>query len=228
MIQDLKGSAAKTIEHVSLDRITTTASSTQLTREPFLHRMRLFHGSFSNESYWKILIRPFFCLINPAVLWSTLVIAFTTLWVIGIAFLVAEIYAPPPFLLNAAEIGYISAGPVVGGLLGCVICGSISDPIARYLTSKNNGIYEPEFRLPIMVGVPVTCSIGYFLLGKLLSEGAGPVVASVLWGLVFISVQVVAVSTGAYIVDAYRDISVDIFIIAMSVKNFIWFGFTCQ
>jgi hypothetical protein len=116
----------------------------------------------------------------------------------------------------------------VGGLLGCIACGLICDPVARYLTRKNNGVYEPEFRLPMMVVVPIVSNIGYFLFGNLIQQGQRPVGASIMFCLVFVSVQFAAVSTGAYIVDAFRDVSVGIFVISMTFKSFIFFGFTCK
>lgn len=70
--------------------------------------------------------------------------------------------------------------------------------------------------------------VSSFLFGNLIQQGQTPVAASVMFGVVFVSVQLVAVSTGAYVVDAFRDISVEVFIISMTVKNFIWFGFTCK
>ncbi len=149
-------------------------------------------------------------------------------------------------MLDTAQLGYIAFGPVVGGSIGCILCGALSDPVARYMTRKNNGIYEPEFRLPLMLLLPVVSTIGYFLFGNLITQGKSPVAAAAMWGLVFVSVQVAAVSTGtlfplsyfftlliewfpgAYIVDAFRDISVEAFIISMTVKNFLWFGFSCR
>lgn len=52
--------------------------------------------------------------------------------------------------------------------------------------------------------------------------------ADVVYGLCFVTVQMVGVSTGAYLVDAFREISVEIFIISMAFKNFIFFAFTCK
>lgn len=109
---------------------------------------------------------------------------------------IAQIFSAPPYLLNTAQLGYIAFGPVVGGLLGCILCGALSDPIARWMTRKNNGIYEPEFRLPLMAILPVVSTIGYFLFGNLINQGKSPVAAAAMWGLVFVSVQVAAVSTG--------------------------------
>ncbi|KAH8645576.1 major facilitator superfamily domain-containing protein [Ilyonectria robusta] len=204
----------------------TEISTAAPAREHYLGRMKPYHGSFSDESLLKMLTRPFFVLINPAVAWSILMVSFCSVWVIGISLVIAQIFSAPPYLLNTAQLGYIAFGPVIGGSIGCIICGALSDPVARWMTKRNNGIYEPEFRLPLMLLLPFVSTIGYFLFGNLITEGKSPVAAAAMWGVVFVSVQVAAVSTGAYIVDAFRDISVEAFIISMTVKNFLWFGFS--
>lgn len=198
------------------------------TRESYAQRLRPFHGVFTDDALWKMIVKPFYILINPAILWSCLIIAFTTVWIVVISSVIAQAFAVPPFSLTIAQQGYMSAGPLVGGLLGCICCGLVCDPIARYLTKKNKGIYEPEFRLPMMIAVPVVSTMGYFLFGNLIQQGQNPVCASVMFGLVFVSVQFAAVSTGSYIIDAFRDINVEVFIISMTLKNFMFFGFTCE
>jgi hypothetical protein len=219
---------AEAIQDETLKTTMTATTATSYTRESFFSRMKPFHGSFSDDALVKMLIRPFFCLLNPAITWAILIVAFASVWVIGISIVIAQIFSAPPFLLNTAQLGYIGAGPTVGGFLGCILCGALSDPIARFFTRRNNGIYEPEFRLPLMALLPVVSTIGYFCFGNLITQGKSPVAASAMWGLVFVAVQVAAVSTGAYIVDAFRDISVEAFIIQMTVKNFLWFGFSCE
>lgn len=228
VIQELKHGATSSHKETGIERTITSSSAVLTPRESFFHRMRLFHGSFSSESVFKIYIRPFYLLLNPVVVWIILVVSFTSVWIIGTSILISQIFAPPPFLLNTAQLGYMGVGPVVGGIIGCILCGAVSDPIARFLTRRNNGTYEPEFRLPMLVALPIISAISYFLLGNLIKGGYGVVAASALWGLAFITVQIAAVSTGGYIVDAFRDVSVEIFIISMTAKNFIWFGFSCK
>jgi hypothetical protein len=206
----------------------TVTTTTNHIREPYLRRILPFHGTFSNDSLFSMIIRPFYVLLNPVVTWSILVVSMTSTWVIVLGFSTAQAFSPPPYNLDATHLGYMSAGPLLGGLIGCIICGFVSDPIVRYMTRKNNGIYEPEFRLPLMICVPIVSTIGYFLFGHIIAEGQSPIAAAAMWGVVFASVQFVGVSTGAYIVDAFRDISVDVFIISMTVKNFVFFGFTCK
>lgn len=239
-----KSQSAAHIE--SLEKTVTEPSTTAPpARENYLERMQPYHGSFSDESLLKMISRPLFVLINPVVAWSVLMISFCSVWVIGISLVIAQIFAAPPYLLNTAQLGYIGFGPVVGGSIGCLVCAALSDPVARWMTRRNNGIYEPEFRLPLMAMLPFVSTIGYFVFGNVITEGKSPVTAAAMWGVVFVSVQVAAVSTGtllmllncsamligdflgAYIVDAFRDISVETFIISMTVKNFLWFGFSC-
>ena len=215
-------------EQYGLGRTLTRNSATAIPRQTIMQRLKPYHGPFLKEPLYKTIIRPFFVLANPIVLWSILIVSFASLWVIAIALCLAQVYSAPPFLLNTAEIGYISGGPMVGGFLGCIISGLLSDPIVRWLTQRNKGIYEPEFRLPIMILVPIASAIGYFGFGAVVSQGKSPVLGAVFWGIAFVAVQVAAVSTGGYIVDAFRDVSIEIFIISMTFKNFLWFGFSCK
>lgn len=226
----MKGNVSAHLENPELKdlQLARTNTSTFKPRETFVQRLKPYHGTFTDESLIKMIIKPFFVLLNPVVTWSILVVSFASLWVIAIALVVAQIFSAPPYLFNTAQVGYISAGPMVGGFLGCLLCGLISDPIARWLTRRNNGVYEPEFRLPMMILVPIVSAIGYFSFGSIITSGKSAVAAAAMWGVTFVAVQVAAVSTGAYIVDAFRDISVEVFIISMTAKNFLWFGFSCK
>lgn len=51
---------------------------------------------------------------------------------------------------------------------------------------------------------------------------------SVLWGVTSGPLQLLMTVVGTYITDSYRDISVGIFITTMVIKNFVFFGFTCE
>jgi hypothetical protein len=128
---------AEAVQDETLKTTMTATTATSYTRESFFSRMKPFHGSFSDDSLVKMLIRPFFCLLNPAITWAILIVAFASVWVIGISIVIAQIFSAPPFLLNTAQLGYIGAGPTAGGFLGCILCGALSDPIARFFTRRN-------------------------------------------------------------------------------------------
>jgi hypothetical protein len=97
---------------------TASTANTIEARDSFLKRMMPVTGTFTEESILKMVVRPFFILLNPAVLWSVISIAIPTLWLVGFSFVIAQIFSAPPYLLNTQQLGYLSAGPVVGGTLG--------------------------------------------------------------------------------------------------------------
>lgn len=131
-------------EH-ELNRIMTSSTTgIGAGREPYLSRLKPFHGTFTDQSLLKITIKPFFVLMNPVVCWSILIVAFSSLWVIAIALCVAQIYSVPPYLLTTTKIGYISAGPTIGGFLGCILAGSISDQLLGSLLEKTKGYMSPN------------------------------------------------------------------------------------
>jgi len=46
----------------------------------------------------------------------------------------------PPWHFDAAHIGYVGAGPFIGGLVGSLVCGFFGDHVIKYLTIKNKGV----------------------------------------------------------------------------------------
>ena len=57
----------------------------------------------------------------------------------------------PPVKFNAAETGYTYGAAFFGGLVGFVFSGFFADWSAAALTRLNNGVYEPEFRIVLVI-----------------------------------------------------------------------------
>lgn len=162
-----------------------------------------------------MLIKPFAVLVNPAIIWAVIMLAFPILWLVGISLVNAQIFFAPSYLLTTARLGYLSAGPVIGGVIACVLCGWLSDFVAKTMSRRNNGIYEPEFRLLLIAGLALVSAIGYFLFGNLITEGTSVVGIVAIFALTSAGPQFAAVNVGTYIVDAFRDISTPVFIITV-------------
>ena len=225
MLDEIKSSKAGSKELETLERAESAAPS----RISIWRRMLPWSGNtYSEAPLWRLVLSPFLITINPAVLWATLTISFPVLWVVGISLVVAQIFSAPPYLLTPAEIGYISAGPIIAGCLANLLCAFLSDWSAKWLSRRNGGKYEPEFRLFLLIGLFVCAALGYYLFGYLISKGASTVAISVVYAIIVAGIQFSAVTVGTYMVDAYRTISVDVFIIGMVFKNFLFFGFSCR
>lgn len=229
MINAMKTSQAEHKENKDLERIQTTQSTVPPARQSFVRRMAPWSGqTYSNVPLTRLILSPLLIIYNPAVIWASITIAFPVLWLVGITVVVAQIFSSPPYSMSPKDIGYLSAGPIVAGMLANIVIGSLSDWSVKLLSRRNRGLYEPEFRLFIVVGLFICAAIGYFLIGYLISEQSSTVGISVAYGITLAGCQFSAVAVGTYIVDAYRAISVDVFINAMVFKNFLFFGFTCK
>ncbi len=114
----------------------------------FLKRLSLYNGTFTKEPLWKIFVRPFFLPILPAVLWATLVFASTIGFLVGISSNFAVALAAPPYNFTTLQSSLTFIGGLVGSLLGIPAGGHMGDWIAMRATRRNDGIREPEHRLP--------------------------------------------------------------------------------
>ncbi|KAJ5152553.1 uncharacterized protein N7482_009031 [Penicillium canariense] len=226
-LEEIKSGATHTesSDLAGLD-LTTMTSTIPLPRDSFVRRMKPWSTTYTEDSIIKMTLRPAIVLLNPVILWAVLIIAVTQLWSVCTAFLIAQIFGPPPYLLNTAQVGYIGAGPIISIIVCCILYGIMADPLAKALAKRNNGIFEPEFRLVPMIISPILSSLGYFLFGNLIAKGVTPIGASAVWALSSGSIIFIGNPLSNYLVDAFRDSSVEVFIASMGIKNFLFFGFS--
>lgn len=194
-------------------------------KKTWSQELTVFTGTYSNENVFQLIIAPLAVLTNLAVSWILLLNSMSVVLYVVIAFVLSQLFSAPPYLLNPESIGYLSFGPFIGGALGTIILGALSDPFIKWCARHNKGIYEPEYRLvPCVLGV---CSgAGLMGFGFLVAQGASPYATATMHGLMLFGVMFVCIGTASYALDAYRSMSNEIFIASMAVKNLILFGFS--
>lgn len=95
---------------------------------------------------WKLFIFPIVEFASFVVSWSAS--SFLTLNLTQ-----TQVFAAPPYGFSQVEIGFTNFAILIGMGIGLVTAGPLSDWIAMRLTTRNNGIREPEMRLPTMVSI---------------------------------------------------------------------------
>jgi MFS family permease len=193
-------------------------------KKTFYQNLAVYTGSYSNESVIKQLIGPFVTLLNIGAAWSTVTSGLLTMWYVTSAIIQAGLFSGPPWNFTAAQVGYLSAGPFLGGLVGSAIMVFTSDPMAKWLTKRNKGIYEPEFRLWHMIGAVIGCGVGMFGYGHFIQIGGNAYVVALFQGIMMVGVLIGTIAPVSYALDAYRDASNEIFIMNMLMKNFLFYG----
>lgn len=66
---------------------------------------------------------------------------------------------------SSANVGLAYLGIGVGMFLGMGVFGRFSDKLIQKLAARNNGVLEPEYRLPPMIPAALILPCGLFLYG---------------------------------------------------------------
>jgi MFS family permease len=194
-------------------------------RKTFRQRLALYNGVFVQDSIFKMLIACPAILLNLGGAYNVLVSGLTMSWYVGLAVIGTVIFSSPPYSYTATSVGYVCVAPLIGGLLGTVFAGSLTDPIARYMTKKNKGVYEPELRLPLITVGLITTLAGIYGFGYSAQNLQSVYVIAVNWAIALFGINVIVILSTAYPLDAFREHTTEIFVMNMMFKNLFNYGY---
>ena len=103
--------------------------------------------------------------VFPQVLFSFFAYGLTTSWLIVVGSVLALIFTAPPYNFSVSGVGLISIASLIGAILGAFITGPLADWVVKFMSRRNKGIYEPEFRLVLISVSLVLGGISFFGFG---------------------------------------------------------------
>ena len=103
--------------------------------------------------------------VFPQVLFSFFAYGLTTSWLIVVGSVLALIFTAPPYNFSVSGVGLISIASLIGAILGAFITGPLADWVVKFMSRRNKGIYEPEFRLVLISVSLVLGGISFFRFG---------------------------------------------------------------
>lgn len=77
----------------------------------------------------------------------------------------AAIFSVEPYEFSPIGIGLLAIPALIGTILGGIYGGIMSDWAIIYLSKRNNGVYEPEFRLYMCIPPAFISPPGVYLYG---------------------------------------------------------------
>lgn len=170
--------------------------------------MRLFNGRKTDEQFWKLLLRPLPMFLQPAFLWASLIQGTLIGWTVFIGVILAQFVIGTPLWWDEVNTGYAYTSAFIGALLGFFIAGLLADWSAKVMTRMNGGVYEPEFRIVLVIPQLILGCMGLYGWGITVD---GMLKRQFHWAvpLTFFALEVAgmvigAVASSLYIVDAYR------------------------
>jgi hypothetical protein len=78
-------------------------------KKSFVQSLPIYTGIYTDDNLLKLLAAPFVTLLNSAALYTCVTCVTSGVlqaWYVGTAIIQTQLFASPPYLLNAAQIGY--------------------------------------------------------------------------------------------------------------------------
>lgn len=124
-----------------------------------------------------------------------------------------------PYNFSISQLGLTYIAQLIGNLVGCYSCGYLNDVLSQWSARRNDGVFEPEMRFPVIV-IPATLGPAGILM-----FGIG-VVKEVHWivpviGHAFLGVALTGLPSivQPYLMDSYYPVRIDALIV--SHKNLL-------
>ncbi|PYH79284.1 MFS general substrate transporter [Aspergillus uvarum CBS 121591] len=205
--------------HLKLDTPPTINPNIPL--KPYWQRLTLFTSSPGD---WKIFARhvyqPFIIMGTfPGVTFVALTYGVMVALQNSISTTMSSRMTQPPYNFSASAIGLMNLPQFVGVTLASLVVGGMSDAWILRLSHRNRGIYEPEFRLWVIVPFLPLILAGALMFGYGIERGlAWPIVAV---GIALASAGIASINTVVltYITDSYTDIVGDALVGVTFIRN---------
>lgn len=123
-----------------------------------------------------------------------------------IGVVLAAIFLGPPLWFNELKTGYMYTGPFVGAIIGFILSGLLADWSTKFMIKRNKGVYEPEFRIILVIVQLVFGCVGLYGFG-ITAQNVGRYgwfLPDMFFAFEVAGMVMGAVASALYIVDAHR------------------------
>lgn len=197
-------------------------------KRSYWSRMNIFSLTHADPRSWFVVLFKPFCLVSfPAVVWCGVLQAVQQMWLTLINSTQAQLFSGPGYNFSTSAIGLTNLALFVGIVLGLWYGGWFVDLITVYLSKKNNGIMEPEFRLWNMA-VPVAINLAGLLAYGLgfLNNAHWAVPAIVGQGCLGFSMSSITGIAYTYCTDSYPNLVGECIVLISFINNAVATVFT--
>ncbi|KAI9708245.1 MAG: hypothetical protein M1820_004199 [Bogoriella megaspora] len=168
---------------------------------------------------------PWYLITFPIVVFASCVICFCSANYLILTLIQAEAFSKSPYNFTPLNIGFVNFASLIGALIGLATAGPASDWVSMQLTKRNNGVREPEMRLPTMIPYVFIMLLGNFVCAFGLQHGWDWRAITVIgFGCAGIQIASLPAIAATYAVDSYKPVASSIFICATIFKNLWGYG----
>ncbi|KAL2828962.1 major facilitator superfamily domain-containing protein [Aspergillus cavernicola] len=201
--------------------LTSAIIDPTIPQRSYLQRLSLFTIS---PGGWKSFLlhswHPFIILATfPAVLFSALAYGVLVALQNTLSTTMSSRMTLAPYNFSADQIGLMNMAPFIGVSIASMIVGSVSDRWIVYAAHRNQGVYEPETRLWILIPFIPFVLAGALIFGIGIELGLAWPVIAVGTGLCQFGGSSINIIVLTYITDSYNDIVGDALVGVTFIRN---------
>ncbi|KAL1893537.1 hypothetical protein Sste5346_006367 [Sporothrix stenoceras] len=173
-------------------------------KKTYRESLRVFNGRYSDESFWRALITPWSAFLLPAVSWAALSYGWSVAVAASFSVGLSSIFTKAPYNFTSNQVGLTVFSSFVGATLGNALPGPISDWLVTFMSRRNKGIYEPEFRIVLSVPSFFLGLLGFWGFGWSLQARAHFMVPVFFYGLAIFAGSINSLISNTYLLDCHR------------------------
>ncbi|GME87674.1 unnamed protein product [Ambrosiozyma monospora] len=201
---------------------------TTVKKRSYREKLRVIETEYNDKRpLYVIALRPFLALGLPAFLWGGFVYGVQVMWLSLIATTQSEFFSVEPYNFGAAAVGDTNFASLIGTAIGSFWGGNLSDRFVAHMSRKNNGVFEPEFRLWFVLLPAVINSAGLLMYGLGLNSGTHWILPGG-FGMAFLGFGMGSAGaiTITYALDCYPNMQSEGLVLMLFLRNMIGMGFT--
>lgn len=135
----------------ALESISETPPNPANPKKTFLQELKPWSGVHPTTSFVNFFIRPWPLIVYPAVIYSFISYSFSMIWGVCVLDTSASVFQLPPYNFTPGINSLIYVASLIGVGIGTYAGGALTDRFAEWRARKNNGIFEPETRLVLLI-----------------------------------------------------------------------------
>ncbi|KAF2476527.1 MFS general substrate transporter [Lindgomyces ingoldianus] len=222
-----EGFSVEKIKSSSVKEVARQPSSfpvPQVPKKTFLQELSLWSGT-PKTNLVLMAIRPLPMIVYPAVIFSFLCYSISLVVVVAVNILQSFVLQAPPYNFRPQIVGLLNIPGLLGNLFGAWAGGNIVDWFCAWRTKKNNGIYEPESRLYMLIIPFLITPAGCIVFGYGVERSLSWVALFFGYGMISVALAATPTITMAYVSDCALPVNSDALLLVNGLKNIVAFGF---
>jgi hypothetical protein len=113
-----------------------------------------------SQVLFRDIVAPVQIFFFPIILWAALSLGFAANCLLALNLTQSQVFAAPPYNFSPAQVGFVNFAFVVGGVIGLLTAGPVSDWVSMRATIRNKGVREAEMRLVALIPYLAICLVG--------------------------------------------------------------------